>query len=113
ALYETNGAAGALEEPQIAVARHIDEPLDGSAAAPVVDKDRWRYLIPIPGVIGVILEMTFDLTGGHIKCDGGCGIKIVPGTLIAYPWAAVAGTKISDIGVHIVVPGDPDRGAPR
>jgi hypothetical protein len=40
-LDEADRTGAALEEPQVAVASHIDEPLHGAAAALVVDQD-WR-----------------------------------------------------------------------
>src|ERR1019366_1618367 len=48
ALDEVDRAAGALEEPQIAVAGHVDQAFDGSSVALVVDQNRWRNFIPVP-----------------------------------------------------------------
>src|SRR5439155_638971 len=111
ALDKTNGTAGSLEKPKIPVARDIDEALDRASAAAVVHEDRRRYFIPVPGVVGVILEMTFDLAGGYIECDGRCGVKIVAGTLITDPWSAVPSAEVSEIGVRVIISRHPNRRA--
>ncbi len=59
----------------------------------------------------MVLEVTFDLAGGDVERDGGSGVEIVAGTLVAHPRAAVADAPVRQIGLGIVVPGDPHRAA--
>src|SRR5206468_12631519 len=89
AIDEANGAAASLEKPEIAVARHVDEAADGSAAALVIDEDRRRYLVPVPGIVRVVLEMAFDFSGRDVQRDRRRGVQIVAGPLVAHPRTAV------------------------
>src|SRR3989442_1673477 len=108
---EVDLVASALELPEIAVSRDVDEALYGSPVAPVVDDQRRREFVPIPGVVGMILKVSLDLPGAGVEGDHRAGEEIVAGTLIAEPWAAVAGAPESEIGLGVVSAGDPDRSA--
>ena len=55
AFDELDRAVRALEKPQIAVARDVDQPLDRSAVALVVDENRRRHLVPVPRIVRVVL----------------------------------------------------------
>ena len=59
------GPSRALEKPQVAVAGHVDQTLDGAPAALVVHQDRRRNFVPVPGIVGVVLEVSFDLARGR------------------------------------------------
>src|SRR6266705_6997140 len=76
----------ALELPEIAVASDVDKALHGSPIAPVVDDQRRRDFVPIPGVVRMILEVSLYLPGAGIEGDNRRGEEIVAGTLIAEPW---------------------------
>src|SRR5439155_51531 len=108
---ELDLAVGALELPEIAVARDVDEALHASPVAPVVDDQRRRDFVPIPGVVRMILEVSLDLPGAGVEGDDRGGEQIVAGTLIAEPWAAVAGAPESQIGLGVIGTRDPDRRA--
>src|SRR5438552_240414 len=108
---ELDLAVGALELPEIAVARDVDEALHASPVATVVDDQRRRDFVPIPGVVGMILEVSPDLPGAGAEGDDRGGEQIVAGTLIAEPWAAVAGAPESQIGLGVIGTRDPDRRA--
>src|SRR5207244_2941871 len=60
ALDEVDPGVCALEKPEIAVARDVDEALDRAVVAFVVDQDGWRDLVPVPRVVRVVLEVPFD-----------------------------------------------------
>src|SRR6185312_16343850 len=64
AVDEVDLAVGAFELPEVAVARDVHETLYGFSVAPVVDDNRGRDLVPVPGVVGMILEMALDRTAG-------------------------------------------------
>src|SRR5262245_20445620 len=108
AFHEPNGSAGTFEKPQITVARHVNQALDGAPAAPVIDKDRRRNFVPIPRIVGVILEMSFDFASGNIDCDSRRSVEIVAGPLVTYPWAAIASAPVSQVGFRVVISGNPD-----
>ena len=101
----------ALEKPQIAVARDVDQPFDRAAVARVVDEDRRRHLVPVPRVVRVILEVALDRAGRDIDREGRRGVQVVARTLIAHPGAAVAGAPEGEVGRGIVVAGHPHRAA--
>src|SRR5262249_49078833 len=48
---------GLLQQPEVAVARRVNERVDGLALIWQIDKDRRPYLVPVPRIIVVILEM--------------------------------------------------------
>ena len=54
--YEVDLVRGALEVPDVAAARDVDQALHDSAIALIVEEDRWRDLIPVPRIVGMILE---------------------------------------------------------
>ena len=57
ALDEADRTGAALEEPEIAVAGHVDQPFHRAATTLVVDEDWGRHLVPVPRVVGVVLEV--------------------------------------------------------
>src|SRR5467141_4974243 len=57
----------------------------------------------------MILKVSLDLPGAGGDGDHRAGEEIVAGTLIAEPWAAVAGAPESEIGLGVIGAGDPDR----
>src|SRR6266516_3341981 len=69
ALDEIDLAVRALKKPQVAVAGNVDQTFNCPAAAFVVDQDRRRDLVPVPGFVGGILVVTLDLAGGGIDRD--------------------------------------------
>src|SRR6266568_2333808 len=50
--HEVDLSAGALEVPDVAAARYVDETFHGSSVALIVHDDRRRDLVPVPGVVG-------------------------------------------------------------
>ena len=101
----------AIEEPQIAVARDIDQTLDGAPVALEIDQDRRRNFVPIPGIVRMVLEVSLDLAGGDIERDGRRGVEIVAGPLVAHPRTAVADAPVREVRVRIVISRDPDGAA--
>ena len=101
----------AFEEPQVSVASDIDQAFDGAPFALKVHQDRRRNFVPIPGIVGVILEVALDLAGGRIQRDGRRRIEIVSRTLITHPRAAVSDSPKSCVGGGVIIPRDPDRAA--
>src|SRR6185436_14496046 len=91
AVDEIDLAARTLEEPEVAVARDVDQSLDRPAVAPEVDENRRRHFVPVPRFIRVVLEVALDGAGGDVERHGGRDVEIVAGALIAHPRAAVAG----------------------
>ena len=110
---EPDGAVAALEEPEIAVAGHVDESLDGAAVALEVDEDRRRHLVPVPRFVRRVLEVPLDLARGHVHGDRGRRVEVVARALIAHPRPAVAGAPIGDVRLRVVVARHPDRRAAR
>src|SRR4029077_19907983 len=109
AFDEANFGVAAFQEPQVPIAGDIDETLHRAVVAPVVDQNRRRDFVPIPGIVWMILEVSLDLTGGHIDRDGRRGVEIVAGPLVSHPRASVARTPVSQVGFWIVVSSDPHR----
>src|SRR4029079_17174823 len=108
---ETNRPVGTLEKPEIAVTSDIDKAFERTSTAAKVH-DYWRrYLIPIPGIIGMILKVPLDLSCSDIECDRRCGVQVVAGALIADPRTAVAGAEVGDIGLGVVVARHPHGAA--
>src|SRR5262249_44684635 len=108
AVDEIDRAVGAFEEPQIAVARDVNESLDRATVPLVVDGDRRRPLIPIPRVVRVVLVIALDSPGRRVNGNRRRGVEIVARSLIAHPGTAVAGAPEHQVRVGIVVAGDPD-----
>src|SRR5262249_6784060 len=57
---EVDLVVGALELPEVTVARDVDEALHGSSIPLVVERKRRRGFVLIPGIVGMILEVAFD-----------------------------------------------------
>ena len=55
AFDEMDRTAAAFQEPQVAVARDVDQTFDGASAALEVDQDRRRDFVPVPGVVRMVL----------------------------------------------------------
>src|SRR5207247_4782427 len=91
--------------------RDVDQALHGAAVALIVDHDRRRDLVPVPGVVGMILVMTLDLAGGDVERDHRRGVEIVARPLIAEPRRGIAGAPEGEVGLGIVGAGHPDRAA--
>src|SRR5262249_10318770 len=108
---EIDLVVGALELPEVTVARDVHEALHGSSVSLVVEDQRGRGFVPIPGIVGMILEVAFDRAAGGVEGDNRAGIEIVAGALIAEPRAAVAGAPEGEVGPGVVGARDPDRGA--
>src|SRR5215469_8056693 len=64
---EVDLVVGALELPEVTVACDVDEALHGSSISLVVEDDRRRDFVPIPGIIGMILEVAFDRAAGGVE----------------------------------------------
>ncbi len=111
AVDEVDRARRALEEIEIPVARDVDEALYLPAAALIVDEDRRRHFVPVPRLVGVVLEVALDLSGGDVDGHGGRDVEVVAGPLIAHPGAAVAGAPVGEVGGGIIVAGHPHRRA--
>ena len=109
AFDEPDGAVAALEEPEIPVARHVDESLHGAAVALVVDEDRRRHFIPVPRVVRMVLMVALDRAGHHVDGHRGRRIQVVSRTLIAHPRTAIARAPVGQLGGGVVIARDPDR----
>ncbi len=109
AIDEVQTGGAALQEPQVAVAGDVHQTFDAAVPTLEVEQDGRRDLIPIPGIIGVVLEVTFDLPSSDVDGDGGCRIQVVAWTLIAHPGSAISDAPVSEVGVGIVIAGDPHR----
>src|SRR6266852_6046853 len=96
---------GALEEPEIAVASHVDQTTDRSSIPLVVDQNRRRYLIPIPRFVRIVLMVALDPARGHIDRDCRGGEEIVAWALVTHPRAAVAHSPERQVRFWVVVPG--------
>src|SRR5262249_42442005 len=68
-----------------------------------VYENRWRYFVPIPGFIRIILVIAFDLSGRDIDCNCRGSVKIVPWALVAHPRTAVARADEDKVRLWIVV----------
>ena len=105
---EVDRPRGAFQHPQIPVARHIDQALDGLPVVLVVDDDRRRDLVPVPGIVLVVLVITLHLPGVRVQRDDrGCE-EVVARPLVAHPGTAIAGAPEGQFGVRIIHPGDPN-----
>ena len=107
AFDEMNGAFGAFEEPEVAVARRVNHAFIGLAAAFEIDEDGRRYFVPVPGIIRVVLMVTANRAGRDIEGDHGSSVEIVAGAFVTHPWAAVAGAPVGEIQFGVIVAGDP------
>src|SRR5262245_8210242 len=58
---EIDFAVGALEKPKVTVASDVDQALDVTAIAFVIDQNWRRDFIPIPRIVGVILVVSLEL----------------------------------------------------
>ena len=63
ASHEVDFPGGALEVPDVAAARDVDQALHRAAVALIIDHDRRRDFVPVPGVVGMVLEVALDLAG--------------------------------------------------
>src|SRR6202012_5516792 len=86
-------------------------PLNRAPIALIIDEQRWGNFIPIPGLVGRILEISLDRAGRHVEGDGRGSVQIVARAFMAQPWTAVAGAPIGGVCIRIVVSGDPNRSA--
>src|SRR5262249_15114418 len=100
-----------LEKPQIPIARHVDETFDHAAVAPIVDQDRRRHFVPVPGIIWMVLVVAFDLSRRHIESDRRRRVEIISGALISHPWAAIPRAEKGEVCLGIVVARTPTRRA--
>src|SRR6185312_9491582 len=62
-------------------------------------------------VVRMILVIALDCAGGDVESDGGSGVEIVTGTIVADGRTAVSGSEVRQVRLGIVIPGDPHRGA--
>src|SRR6185295_5623576 len=83
--------------------------LDGPAVALVIDDDRRRYFVPVPGFVRVVLEVTSDAAGRDVEGHRGRRVQIVARALVAHPRAAVAGAPEREVRFGIVRASHPDR----
>ena len=111
ALGELDGSVAALEEPQVPVSGHVDQPLHGPAVPLEVHQNRRRHFVPVERFVRRVLEVPPDLSRRHIHGDSRGGIEVVAGALVAHPWPAVAGAPVRQVGLGIVVAGHPHRAA--
>src|SRR6516164_3963937 len=111
AIDESDPAVCPLEEPQVAVARDVDQSLDRPAAAREVNEDRRRDFVPVPRFVRVVLKVALHLAGRGIERYGRRCEEVVAGPLIAHPGSAVAGPPERQVRLRIVRAGDPDRTA--
>src|SRR4030095_12941892 len=61
-FHEADWPGAAFEEPQVPVARHVDQSSDRAVVALVVDENRRRNFIPVPRFVRVVLEVPLDLS---------------------------------------------------
>src|SRR5262249_27298769 len=108
---ELDRAGGAFELPEVTAAGDGHETFHGSPVVVIVEHDRRRDFVPIPGVIGMILEMSLDRAAAHVESNNRGGVGIAPGPLADEPGAAIARPPEAKIGLGIVGAGNPDRGA--
>ena len=66
---EVDLVVGALKLPEVTVACDVDEALHGSSVSLVVEDERRRDFIPIPRIVGVILEVALDCAAGGVEGD--------------------------------------------
>src|ERR1700680_968694 len=59
----------------------------------------------------MVLKMTFDRAGRDVERQRRRGVEIVTRTLVAHPWPTVTGSPIRQVGLRIIVAGDPYRSA--
>src|SRR5580698_2730477 len=102
---------GALQEPNIAVAGNVNQPFDGTWTALVVDQYWRRDFVPIPGVIGVVLKITFYRPSGHVQRQRRRGVEIVTRPLVAHPGSGVTDPPIRQVRPRIIVASNPHRTA--
>src|SRR4029077_12649448 len=106
---EVDLSGGTLKVPDVAAARDVDETFHGSAVALIIDDDWRRYFVPVPRVVGVILEVALYLAAVDIECDDRARVKIVARPLIAEPRGGVAGAPECEIGLRVIGSSHPDR----
>src|SRR5262249_20693923 len=111
AFDELDRSRAALEEPDVTIARAVDQAFDRAAVALVVDEDRRRHFIPIPCVVRVVLVIALARCCGHIDRNDRRGVEVVSRTTVADRWTAVAGSPERKVSFRIVVPGYPHRRA--
>src|SRR5215471_18291849 len=99
----------AVQKPEIAIAGNVDQSLHSAAAALVIHQDRRRDFVPIPGVVGVVLEVALDRAGGDVQRDGGGYVEVVAGSTVAHPGAAVTHAPKGQVGLGIIIARNPDR----
>jgi hypothetical protein len=74
ALDEVDPARGPLEKIEVAVTADVDQPGDRPAVAPEIHENRRRDLVPVPGLVRLVLEVTFYLSRRGIDRDGRGGV---------------------------------------
>jgi hypothetical protein len=113
AFDELDGSAvvAAIEKPQVAVARDVDQTFHGASAALIIDQNRRRRLIPIPRFVRCVLKISFDRARCHVDCKRRSGIQIIAGPPVAHPRSAVASAPVGGVCLGIVVARDPHRTA--
>src|SRR5262245_14547843 len=109
ALNKSNGPGSAIQEPHVAIASDVDEALHRSAVPLKVHQNGRRHFVPVERLIGRVLEVTLDLSGGHINGNRRRGVEVVARALITHPRSAVASAPIGQTGFGIVVAGHPHR----
>lgn len=92
ALDELDRPGASFEEPQITIAGDVNQSLDRTSVALVVDEYGRRNLVIVPGIVRVILEVSLDGAGSDVKRDRRCGVEIVARALVADRRASTGGT---------------------
>src|SRR3989442_8031330 len=69
AFDELDRPRASLEEPQITIARDINQAFDGASVALVVHEDGRRDFVVIPRVVLVVLEVALDRARRHVERD--------------------------------------------
>ncbi len=111
AFHEVDRPVRALEEPEVAVARDVDQALDRPSVPLIVHENRRRHFIPVPRIVRMVLMMSLDRARRDVDGDRRAGIEVVAGPKVAHPRPAVAGSPEREIRLRIVVRGHPDRAA--
>src|SRR5262245_56523511 len=79
-----------FQEPQVTITPNVDQTFVVSTAALEVHENGWRYFIPIPGFIGIVLKVAPDFSSRHIDCDCRRSIEVIAGPLVSHPRTTVA-----------------------
>src|SRR2546426_5904808 len=113
AFDELDRPRASLEEPQITIARDINQAFDGAPVALIVHEDGRRDFVVIPRVVLVVLEVALDRAGRYVERDRRCGVEVVAWTIVADRRSSVAGSKERQVGFRIIIASDPHGSASR